>query len=34
MTKGRAQYSMQLERYEAVPPSIQEKVIAGVKTAA
>lgn len=23
MTKGRAQYSMQLERYEVVPPNIQ-----------
>ena len=34
MTKGRAQYSMQLERYEAVPAHIQEKVIAGVKTTA
>ena len=29
MTKGRAQYTMQLERYEAVPSSIQEKIVAG-----
>ena len=37
MTKGRAQYSMQLERYEVVPPNIQEKIVAassGSKVAA
>jgi len=37
MTKGRAQYSMQLEKYEVVPPNIQEKIIAastGSKVAA
>jgi len=28
MTKGRAQYTMQLEKYEVVPPSIQEKIVA------
>lgn len=27
MTKGRAQYSMQLERYEVVPPNIQSDLI-------
>lgn len=34
MTKGRAQYSMQLERYEPVPGQIQEKIVAGVNVAA
>lgn len=34
MTKGRAQYTMQLERYEPVPPNIQEKIVAGVNVAA
>jgi translation elongation factor EF-G len=28
MTKGRAQYSMQLERYEVVPPNIQTELVA------
>ena len=28
MTKGRAQYTMQLEKYEVVPPNIQEKIVA------
>lgn len=27
MTKGRAQYTMQLERYEVVPPNIQQEII-------
>ena len=31
MTKGRAQYSMQLERYEVVPPNVQTEIIAKVK---
>ena len=26
MTKGRAQYSMKLERYEVVPPNIQTEI--------
>jgi elongation factor G len=34
MTKGRAQYSMQLERYEVVPPNIQQEIIAKSKVAA
>ena len=34
MTKGRAQYSMQLERYEPVPSTIQEKIVAGANVAA
>jgi translation elongation factor EF-G len=34
MTKGRAQYTMQLERYEPVPSHIQEKIIAGINVAA
>ena len=34
MTKGRAQYTMQLERYEPVPTHIQEKIVAGVNVAA
>jgi elongation factor G len=28
MTKGRAQYSMQLEKYEVVPPQIERKIVA------
>jgi elongation factor G len=28
MTKGRAQYTMQLEKYDVVPSHIQEKVVA------
>ena len=31
MTKGRAQYSMQLERYEVVPPNVQTEIIAKAK---
>lgn len=31
MTKGRAQYSMQLERYEVVPPNIQTELVAKAK---
>ncbi len=27
MTKGRAQYSMSLERYETVPATIQQKIV-------
>ncbi len=27
MTKGRAQYSMQLEKYDVVPNSIQDKIV-------
>lgn len=34
MTKGRASYSMQLERYETVPPNIQTDIIAKQKVAA
>ena len=34
MTKGRAQYSMVLERYEVVPPNIQTDIIAKTKVAA
>ena len=30
MTKGRAQYSMKLERYEVVPPNIQTEIVAKV----
>ncbi len=36
MSKGRASYTMQLERYEVVPPNIQADIIAkskAVKTA-
>jgi elongation factor G len=33
MTKGRAQYSMQLERYEVVPPQIQTELVAKSKGA-
>ncbi|KAI7838682.1 hypothetical protein COHA_007484 [Chlorella ohadii] len=31
MTKGRAQYTMQLEKYEVVPNHIQEKIVADAK---
>lgn len=34
MTKGRAQYSMQLERYEIVPPNIQKEIVDKNKVAA
>lgn len=34
MTKGRAQYSMQLEKYEVVPSHIQEKIVANAKVSA
>ena len=34
MTKGRAQYSMSLERYEVVPPNIQQDIVAKNKAAA
>ena len=35
MTKGRAQYTMQLEKYDVVPNQIQEKIVAASgKTAA
>lgn len=34
MTKGRAQYSMTLERYEVVPPNIQTEIVSKVKAAA
>lgn len=30
MTKGRAQYSMKLERYEVVPPNIQTEIVSKV----
>jgi elongation factor G len=33
MTKGRANYSMSLERYEAVPPNIQVSICAEKKAA-
>ena len=33
MTKGRAQYSLQLERYEVVPPNVQTELIAKSKGA-
>jgi elongation factor G len=33
MTKGRAQYSMQLERYEVVPPNIMTEIVAKSKGA-
>lgn len=33
MTKGRAQYSMQLERYEVVPPNIQTEIVSKAKVA-
>jgi elongation factor G len=32
MTKGRAQYTMQLEKYDVVPPNIQTEIIAKQKT--
>ena len=31
MTKGRAQYSMELDRYEPVPQHIQEKIVQEAK---
>lgn len=34
MTKGRAQYTMQLERYEVVPPNIQQEIVAKSKAVA
>jgi len=34
MTKGRANYSMTLERYEVVPPNIQQEIISKNKVAA
>jgi elongation factor G len=34
MTKGRANYSMCLERYEVVPPNIQQEIVAKNKVAA
>ena len=34
MSKGRAQYSMQLEKYEVVPSHIQEKIVSNAKAAA
>ena len=34
MSKGRAQYTMQLEKYEVVPSHIQEKIVADSKVAA
>eukprot|EP00775_Hariotina_reticulata_P007518 gene7518-7729_t len=34
MTKGRANYSMVLERYEVVPPNIQQDIVAKQKVAA
>jgi elongation factor G len=34
MTKGRANYSMTLERYEVVPPNIQQDIISKQKVAA
>jgi elongation factor G len=34
MTKGRAQYSMQLEKYEVVPPNIQTDIISKQKAMA
>jgi elongation factor G len=34
MTKGRANYSMTLERYEVVPPNIQQEIVAKNKVAA
>ena len=29
MTKGRAQYTMQLQKYDVVPNHIQESIVAG-----
>jgi elongation factor G len=34
MTKGRANYTMTLERYEGVPPNIQQEIVAKNKVAA
>jgi elongation factor G len=34
MTKGRAQYTMQLEKYEVVPKHIQEGIVSNSKVAA
>ncbi|KAL4427466.1 hypothetical protein ABPG77_000755 [Micractinium sp. CCAP 211/92] len=34
MTKGRAQYTMQLEKYEVVPSHIQEKIVTDAKVKA
>ena len=34
MSKGRAQYTMQLEKYDVVPSHIQEKIISNAKVAA
>ena len=34
MTKGRAQYTMQLEKYDVVPPNIQENIVRENKVAA
>lgn len=34
MTKGRAQYTMTLERYEVVPPNIQQEIISKSKAGA
>jgi len=34
MSKGRAQYSMCLEKYEVVPPNIQQELVAKAKVAA
>lgn len=34
LSAGRAQYSMKLERYEVVPPNIQQDIIAKSKVAA
>lgn len=34
MTKGRANYSMVLERYEVVPPNIQTEIVSKQKVAA
>ena len=31
MTKGRAQYTMQLERYEVVPNTLQQEIVAKSK---
>lgn len=33
MTKGRGQYTMQLEKYEVVPPAIQQEIIKAIKVA-
>ena len=31
MTQGRGSFSVKFERYEAVPPEVQEKIIADAK---